>query len=211
MIKNLKSKLIVLDGPDGCGKSSQRDLLAQFLTNNKVKIACFRDPGSTATGEKIRNILLDPANHISDRTELLLYMASRAQLWDECIGPALKKKNCVLLDRWVSSTCAYQGFAGGVGMQKVIEIAEHSLERVWPDLTIILDVDLKTAKQRMNRGLDRMEQKAAAYHKKVRMGFLKLAKMKKNIVVVDATQDMQTVHKQILQEIAKHLKFKIDD
>ncbi|OHB57077.1 MAG: dTMP kinase [Planctomycetes bacterium GWF2_42_9] len=207
----MKSKLIVLDGPDGCGKSSQRDLLAQFLTNNKVKIQCFRDPGSTATGEKIRNILLDPANHISDRTELLLYMASRAQLWDECIAPTLKKKNCVLLDRWVSSTCAYQGFAGGVGVQKVIDIAEHSLERVWPDLTIILDVDLKTAKQRMNRGLDRMEQKAAAYHKKVRNGFLKLAKMRKDIVVVDATQDMQTVHQQIVQTICKNLKLKIED
>ncbi len=209
MIKNLKSKLIVLDGPDGCGKSSQRDLLAQFLVNNKVKVACFRDPGSTATGEKIRNILLDPANHISDRTELLLYMASRAQLWDECIAPALKKKNCVLLDRWVSSTCAYQGFAGGVGMQTVIDVAENSLERVWPDLTIILDVDLKTAKKRMNRSLDRMEQKKQAYQKKVRAGFLKLAKTRKDIVVVDASQDIEAVHNDILQAVAKYLKFKI--
>ncbi|MCE5339863.1 MAG: dTMP kinase [Planctomycetaceae bacterium] len=206
MIKNLKSKLIVLDGPDGCGKSSQRDLLAQFLVNNKVKVACFRDPGSTATGEKIRNILLDPANHISDRTELLLYMASRAQLWDECIAPALKKKNCVLLDRWVSSTCAYQGFAGGVGIQTVIDIAENSLERVWPDLTIILDVDLKTSKQRMNRSLDRMEQKKQDYQKKVRNGFLKLAKTHKNIVVVDATKDIQTVHKQIVKTISSFFK-----
>ncbi len=209
MIKNLQSKLIVLDGPDGCGKSSQRDLLSQFLVNNKVKVACFRDPGSTATGEKIRNILLDPANHISDRAELLLYMASRSQLWDECIAPALKKKNCVLLDRWVSSTCAYQGFAGGVGVQTVIDIAENSLERVWPDLTIILDVDLATSKKRMNRSLDRMEQKKAEYHKKVRNGFLKLAKMRKDIVVVDATKDVQTVHNNIVQAIAKHLKFKI--
>ncbi|MEN6384699.1 MAG: dTMP kinase [Phycisphaerales bacterium] len=208
MMKNLQSKLIVLDGPDGCGKSSQRDLLAQFLANNKVKHTCFRDPGSTATGEKIRNILLDPENEISDRTELLLYMASRAQLWDQCIAPALKKKNCVLLDRWVSSTCAYQGHAGGIGINKVIEIAEHSLERVWPDLTIILDVDLKTAKKRMNRGLDRMEQKAAAYHKKVRSGFLKLAKMRKDIVVVDATREIDLVHYQIIQTISKYFKLK---
>jgi len=206
MMKNLKSKFIVLDGPDGCGKSSQRDLLAQLLINNKVKVACFRDPGSTATGEKIRNILLDPANHISDRTELLLYMASRAQLWDQCIAPALKKKNCVLLDRWLSSTCAYQGYAGGVGIQKVIDIAEHSLERCWPDLTIILDVDLKTAKSRMNRSLDRMEQKKAEYHKKVRQGFLKLAKMKKNIVVIDSGQKIEIVHENIVQVIEKHFK-----
>ncbi|OHB50102.1 MAG: dTMP kinase [Planctomycetes bacterium GWF2_41_51] len=208
MFKNLKSKLIVLDGPDGCGKSSQRDLLAQFLTEHKVKFSCFRDPGSTVTGEKIRDILLHSDNHISDRAELLLYMASRAQLWDECIAPAIKKKHCVLLDRWVSSTCAYQGFAGGVGIQKVIDIAEHSLERVWPDLTIILDVDLKTAKQRMNRSLDRMEQKAAAYHRKVRAGFLKLAEMRRDIVLVDATKDIQTVHKQVIQTISSFFKIK---
>lgn len=205
MLKNLQSKLIVLDGPDGCGKSSQRDLLAQFLVNNKVKVKCFRDPGSTATGEKIRNILLDPVNHISDRAELLLYMASRAQLWDECIEPALEKKNCVLLDRWVSSTCAYQGFAGGVGIQTVIDVATHSLQKVWPDLTIILDVDLKTAKKRMNRTLDRMEQKKQDYHKKVRNGFLKLAKMRNDIIVVDATKNVQTVHEKIVQVIQKYL------
>jgi dTMP kinase len=209
MLKNLQSKLIVLDGPDGCGKSSQRDLLAQFLVNNKVKVKCFRDPGSTATGEKIRNILLDPVNHISDRAELLLYMASRAQLWDECIAPALKKKNCVLLDRWVSSTCAYQGFAGGVGIQNVIDIAEHSLDRVWPDLTIILDVDLKTAKKRMNRTLDRMEQKKQDYHKKVRNGFLKLAKMRNDIVVVNAAEEIYKVHEMIVNTVTSHFKLKI--
>lgn len=108
MLMKLKSQFIVLDGPDGCGKSSQVKLLEQFLKKSQVKVSCFRDPGSTATGEKIRKILLDPANHIGNRTELLLYMASRAQLWDECIAPALKKKKCVLLDRWLSSTCAYQ-------------------------------------------------------------------------------------------------------
>jgi len=204
-MKNLKSKLIVLDGPDGCGKSSQIQLLAQYLKKNRPKVSCFRDPGSTKTGEKIRNILLDPANHISDRTELLLYMASRAQLWDECIAPALKNKNCVLLDRWISSTCAYQGFAGGLGITKVIKTAEHSLEKVWPDLTIILDVNLKTAKQRMNRSLDRMEQKAAVYHKKVRAGYLKLAKLRKDIVIIDGSEDMQTVHNKIVQIIEKHL------
>jgi len=209
MLKNLQSKLIVLDGPDGCGKSAQRDLLAQFLVNNKVKVKCFRDPGSTATGEKIRNILLDPANHISDRTELLLYMASRAQLWDECIAPALKKKNCVLLDRWVSSTCAYQGFAGGVGIQNVIDIAEHSLDRVWPDLTIILDVDIMTAKKRMNRTLDRMEQKKTEYHKKVRAGFLKLVKMRNDIVVVNAAEEIYKVHEMIVNTVTSHFKLKI--
>ncbi|MDD5011746.1 MAG: dTMP kinase [Phycisphaerae bacterium] len=204
MAKNLKSRFIVLDGPDGCGKSTHLRLLAEHIKKQGLEVSCFRDPGSTDTGEKIRKILLGRGNILSDRTELLLYMASRSQLWNECIAPALKKKNCVLLDRWLSSTCAYQGFAGGVGIAKVLDIAAHSLERVWPDLTIILDVDLKTAKQRMKRGLDRMELKSAAYHKKVRAGFLELAEIRDDIIVVDARDDMKKVHNRIVQIIKKH-------
>ncbi|PKL43514.1 MAG: dTMP kinase [Planctomycetes bacterium HGW-Planctomycetes-1] len=206
MVKNLKSRFIVLDGPDGCGKSTQVNLLAEYLKKHRLKVSCFRDPGSTDTGEKIRKILLDRGNILNDRTELLLYMASRSQLWGECIAPALKKKNCVLLDRWLSSTCAYQGFAGGVGIAKVLDIAAHSLERVWPDLTIILDVDLKTARQRMKRGLDRMELKSAAYHKKVRAGFLELAELRDDIVVIDASGNVEAVHEKVIQTITSFFK-----
>ena len=205
MLNCLKGKFIALDGPDGCGKSTQVAMLAKYLKKQGIAPAVFRDPGSTAIGEKIRDVLLDSKNKLmGDRTELLLYMASRAQLWQECIVPALKKKNCVLLDRWLSSTCAYQGFAGGLGIAKVLDIAEHSLQRVWPDLTIILDVDLKTARQRMNRSFDRMEQKTIAYHKKVRAGFLELAEFRDDIVVIDARDDIKKVHKKIVQIIEKH-------
>jgi dTMP kinase len=202
--EKLKSLFIVLDGPDGCGKSTQTALLAKYLRKQGVKTLIFRDPGSTTVGEKIRKILLDTKNHIDDRTELLLYMASRAQLWQECIAPALKKKNCVLLDRWISSTCAYQGFAGGLGIAKVIDIAEHSLKRIWPDLTIILDIDLATARTRIKRGYDRMERKAATYHKKVRSGYLKLAELRDDIIVLDALDSIETVHKKIVRTIEKH-------
>jgi dTMP kinase len=206
MVKDLKSRFIVLDGPDGCGKSTQTAMLADYLAKQGVSVSVFRDPGSTKTGEKIRKILLDVQNHISDRTELLLYMASRAQLWAESIGPGLEKGDCVLLDRWLSSTCAYQGFAGGVGVEKVLDIAEYCLERVWPDLTIILDVDLETAKKRMDRDLDRMEQKTDEYHKKVREGFLALGKLGANIVVIDASADIETVNKKIIQIVENSFK-----
>jgi dTMP kinase len=206
MVKDLKSRFIVLDGPDGSGKSTQTAMLGDYLTGQGVSVSVFRDPGSTETGEKIRKILLDPENIISDRTELLLYMASRAQLWAEGIRPGLEKGNCVLLDRWLSSTCAYQGFAGGVGIEKVIDIAEHCLERVWPDLTIILDIDIQTAKKRMDRDLDRMEQKADEYHKKVRQGFLALGELGEDIVVIDASADIETVNKEIIQIIEKHFR-----
>jgi dTMP kinase len=197
-------KFIVLDGPDGCGKSTQAKLLVEWLQKQDVQTVGFRDPGDTAIGEKIRQILLSSEHHAMDtRTELLLYMASRAQLWAEKIALALKANRCVVLDRWLSSTCAYQGYAGGFGMDKVIKIATDCLERVWPDLTIILDVDLQTASQRLNRQLDRMEAKGDGYHQRVREGFLQLAKQQNNFLVVDANGDIEIVHKRILQLISE--------
>jgi len=197
-----ESVFIALDGPDGCGKSTQAKLLAEHIESLGVKVQTFRDPGSTAIGEKIRDILLDAENsQMSDRTELLLYMACRAQLYEEAIAPALNKKHCVIIDRWLSSTCAYQGCAGGVGMETVLDIAGHSLTRVWPDLTIILDVDLSTSAARMVRDLDRMEQKGDSYHEKVRQGFLSLAELRDDIVVIEASADIQAVHKKVVKTV----------
>jgi dTMP kinase len=128
------------------------------------------------------------------------------QLWSERIGPALREGTCVLMDRWLSSTCAYQGHAGGFGVDKVLAVAEVSLERVWPDLTIILDVDLKTAAQRLNRELDRMERKGDGYHSLVREGFLKLAEGRPDFAVVDASASPETVHKQVVAAVQKLLE-----
>ncbi len=202
MKNELAGKFIVLDGPDGCGKSTQCKLLSNWLAKQAVEVECFRDPGTTTIGEKIRRILLSVEHEsMGTRAELLLYMAARAQLWEEKIAPALKNNKCVILDRWLSSTCAYQGYAGGFGIEKIIRIAEDSLERAWPDLTIILDVDLETASKRLNRELDRMEAKGGGYHKKVRDGFLELAKTRDNIVTVDACGDIGQVYKSIMEKV----------
>lgn len=202
MKEKLKGKFIVLDGPDGCGKSTQAGLLVDWLRGNGVDTSRFRDPGDTDIGEKIREILLNPRHlAMNTRTELLLYMAARAQLWSEKIAPALREGKCVVLDRWLSSTCAYQGHAGGFGMDKVVKIATDCLERVWPDLTIVLDVDLATASKRLKKNLDRMEQKGSDYHKRVRRGFLELADIQRNFVVVDAADAVEIVHKKVLEMI----------
>ena len=195
-------KFIVLDGPDGCGKSTQTELLTAWLEQQGNETVTFRDPGTTAIGEKIRQILLNPEHHMMDtRTELLLYMAARAQLWAEKIAPALKDNKCVVLDRWLSSTCAYQGYAGNFGMEKVIAIATDSLETAWPDLTVILDIDLKAASKRLNDQLDRMEQKGDDYHQKVRDGFLALAEKRDDFIVVNAADDIQTVHENVIKAV----------
>ncbi|NQV34168.1 MAG: dTMP kinase, partial [Phycisphaeraceae bacterium] len=158
-------------------------------------------PG-TRIGEQIREILLSPENEaMGTMTEFLLYMASRAQLWSEKIAPALEQGCCVVLDRWLSSTCAYQGHAGAFGVDRVLRVAEDTLERVWPDATIILDVGTDTAAQRMNRELDRMELKGQTYHQKVRQGFLDLAETQDHFAVVDATQPVEVVHEAVIEGV----------
>jgi dTMP kinase len=197
-------KFIVLDGPDGCGKTTQTKLLADWLKEQGVAVESFRDPGGTDIGEKIRQILLNPEHiQMSIRSELLLYMAARTQLWEEKIAPALKKNKCVILDRWLSSTCAYQGYASGFGIENVIKIATDCLERPWPDLTIILDVNPETAAKRLKRTPDRMERKGDNFHQRVREGFLKLAKGHKDFVIIDATDDIETVHKLVIKIVEK--------
>lgn len=192
-------KFIVLDGPDGCGKSTQARLLTQWILAQGTETVNFRDPGTTVIGEKIREILLSPAHDaMTTPVEVLLYMAARAQLWAEAIAPALEQGRCVVLDRWLSSTCAYQGYAGGFGMAKVVAVADEALERAWPDLTIVLDVDQDTAAGRLDRELDRMEQKGRSYHARVRQGFLKLAESRDDFAVVDAARPVDAVHQDVL-------------
>ncbi len=200
--KNVAGKLIVLDGPDGCGKTTQGKLLTQWLQGEGIPASNFRDPGNTTIGERIRDILLSPEHlAMTTRTEVLLYMAARAQLWQELIAPALREKECVVLDRWVSSTCAYQGYAGEFGMSKAIRLAMDSLARVWPDFTIILDVDLETSRSRMPGKRDRMEAKPAEYHQKVREGFLQLAEEVDGILVMDASGDIDAVHAKVVDKV----------
>ena len=200
--ESLSGKFIVLDGPDGCGKSTQARLLVKWLTELGTEVETFREPGGTAIGEKIREILLNPEHvAMSTQTEVMLYMAARVQLWNEKIKTALESGSCVVLDRWLSSTCAYQGWAGNFGVDNIIKLATDCLDKSWPDLTIILDVDLETAAKRLDSQLDRMEQKSDGYHQKVRVGFLKLVQEIENFALVDAAEDIETVHKNILKII----------
>jgi dTMP kinase len=206
MANKFGGKFIVLDGPDGCGKSTQAKALSEWLRKQGVDVVTFRDPGTTHIGEKIREILLDPSNKaMGVRCEMMLYMAARAQLWEEKIKPSLAAGKCVVMDRWLSSTCAYQGHAGGFGAANVIRVAQMCLERVWPDLTLVLDVDQAVASKRMDRELDRMERKGKDYHEKVRKGFLELATSGTNVAVIDAGKEVGEVHFHVLKLVGERL------
>lgn len=204
-MSNAQGRFVVLDGPDGCGKSTQVGRLAEWLRGRGRTVAAYRDPGTTAVGEKIRSILLDSAElKMGANVEALLFMAARAQLWQEHIAADLAAGTWVVMDRWISSTCAYQGFAGGFGIEKVIGLGQDCLPRVWPDLTIVLDVDTETAAGRMDRVLDRMEQKGREYHAKVREGFLALARMHpEHVKVIDASRSIDEVQAEVQGIVSK--------
>lgn len=204
--QSLKGKFIVLDGPDGAGKSTQVKLLEEVIKNNKILSTSVRDPGGTAIGEQIRTILLDHrSTGMSVRCEALLYMASRAQLYAEHITPALTAGHCVICDRWVSSTYAYQAVAGKIGAEAVLRMAEAVLERTWPDLTIILDLPSEFGLGRVGGKPDRMEAKGQEFHRQVRQAFLHLASGRPDFRVIDATGTVQQVHQRLMEVITNYV------
>jgi dTMP kinase len=172
-LKSLAGRFIVLEGPDGSGKTTQFRRLLGAAHEASLTVREVREPGGTAVGERIRALLLDPIHHdMSLACEMLLYMASRAQLCEQTIRPALARGELVLADRFVSSTIAYQGHAGGMPLEDIQDAARIATGGLRPDLVVVFDVDERTAAGRLNPLLDRMEAKGAAFHRKVREGYL---------------------------------------
>lgn len=173
VVDALPGKFLVFDGPDGSGKSTQLKMFLKAAKEAGLSVKEVREPGGTEIGEKIRDALLEHLDReeMSLRCEMLLYMASRAQLCEQVIDPALKRGDLVVADRFVSSTYAYQGAAGGIPFEEIDRAAEIAMQGVMPDATLIFDVDQETAASRLNPLLDRMEAKGAAFHQRVRDGY----------------------------------------
>lgn len=202
-LDQLRGKFIVFDGPDGSGKSTQFRRLAKAAAARSVPVCEVREPGGTVVGERVRDLLLDPDVErdaaMDAHCEMLLYMASRAQLVAERIRPAKRRGDLVLADRFISSTLAYQGTAGGVPVSDILRCGQVAIGDCWPDLVIIFDVDQATAAKRLNPLLDRMEAKGAAYHARVRQGYLDQADADPSRhLVIDATQDVDTVFENMM-------------
>ena len=208
LAEKLAGRFIAIDGPDGAGKSTQLQMLAKWLRSQGVSVRETRDPGGTVIGDKIRKILLDPTNsEMTVGCEILLYMASRTQLMGEVIGPATQRNECVLCDRWVSATIAYQSAEDKAKPTEIMEIYELALRGIRPDLTVILDVPAETGLSRLTDAPDRMEAKGLGFHQKVRKLFLKRAEIAPRIfAVVDASGSVEEAQRR-LREIITDWKF----
>ena len=202
-ITHLAGRFVVFDGPDGSGKSTQFRRFSNHCRDQGVNVTEVREPGGTHIGEQIRRVLLDPANHeMSLRCEMMLYMASRAQLIEETIRPALTRHEMVLADRFISSTLAYQGTAGGMTQEEILAVGRVAVGSIWPDLTVIFDVDEHVAAKRLNPLLDRMELKGSAFHRRVRQGFLAQAQAEPDkYLVVDASAAADTVTASLMRQV----------
>lgn len=202
----LAGRFVVVDGPDGAGKSTQAAMLAERLRAGGCDVRLVRDPGGTAIGDRIRQVLLDRAHgEMCVACELMLYMASRAQLAEEVIRPALSAGQCVLSDRYISSTVAYQG-AGGADTAAVLAAAKIAVGTTWPDLTIVLDLPSELGLSRAGQatGHDRMEAKGLAFHERVRESFLDQARRDPDrFAVVDAAGTPDEVQARLREAIKK--------
>jgi len=202
-VTGLQGKFVVLDGGEGCGKSTQIELLRRDVEAGGIPVKVVRDPGATTIGERIRQILLSPEYHqMSMRCEMLLYMAARAQMMKEAILPSLGEGKLVISDRFVSSTLAYQLGGDGLTSADIKAVAEIAICGRWPDLTILLDMPPAESAKRIQRDKDRIEQRPLEYHVQVRENYLAQAIADPvHYRVIAAAGEREAVHGAIMKAI----------
>jgi len=200
-------RFVVLDGPEGAGKTTQVGRLVRRLRKAGRQATSVRDPGSTPVSERIREILLDASLPDMDaRTEVFLYMASRAEMVARIVRPALEVGLVVVSDRFVSSTVAYQGYAGGLDPGPIWDLGRLACGDLTPDLTVILDVPVQAGFGRLRGRRDRIEAKDPAYHEKVRQGFLAMAAERPEaFVVIDAARPADVVAEDVWEVVQRVL------
>lgn len=199
-----RGKFITFEGSEGCGKSTQIGRFVQLLQSRGLNVLQTREPGGTAVGEKIRNLLQhdEDAEGLSEESELLLFAASRAQLVREVIVPALDEGTWVVADRFLDSTTVYQGFARGLDIGAVQRINAFAVGATMPDMTILLDLDAATGHARAVTASggegDRMEAQPLEFFEKVRNGYLALAEAEhERFRLIDASGSIEDVAGQI--------------
>jgi len=200
------SLFITFEGIEGAGKSTQIRLLTEYFQQQGLEVCVVREPGGTSIGDQIRELLLNPSEtEMALKTEMLLYAASRAQLVEEVIRPALKRNQLVLCDRYIDSSIAYQGYGAEGNLDEVIQINRIATNDLQPDRTYLLDLPLVVSQERLrSRGQkkDRIEQKEEPFHARVREGYLKWAhENQQRIKVISAYQSTENVFHEILSDL----------
>lgn len=200
-----KGYFITFEGADGCGKTTQIELLDKFLKEKGLKTLMTLEPGATDLGKNLRQILLHYEKPVSDEAEMFMYLADRAQHAQMIIKPALEDKKIVLCDRYTDSTVAYQGYGREGDIEQINILNKIATKGLKSDLTILFDVESEIAQSRLGKTKDRLESQGMEFHKKVRKGYLELAKQDpKRIKVVDANRTIDEVWqdvKKIVEEL----------
>ena len=206
---------ITLEGPEGSGKSSQLPDLAEFLSGQGWDVLTTREPGGTPIGDQIRQILMRLDNQeLHPCTEILLFLASRAQLVEQVIKPALREGKLVLCDRFGDSTLAYQGYGHGLNLDTLRIMLDFATDKLKPDLTLLLDVDVETGLQRKRKEdeWNRLDAYALAFHQRVREGYHELCRQEpERWRVIDAMQPKEAVQLALRQAVMQFLQEKIND
>jgi dTMP kinase len=211
--KKPTGRLISFEGSEGSGKSTQIARLAEHFQKARREVVTTREPGGTEIGEQIRNIIVhnSKGDEMCAETELLLFAAARAQLVREVIAPALMRGAIVLSDRYLDSSTVYQGIGRNLAADPVAQINRFAVGNVMPDMTIVIDVPteigLARLKQRASDLPDRMERENVDFYKKIREGYLVLAKgMPERFLVIDGTKSEDAIAKRIWAEVQTRLK-----
>ncbi len=190
---------VTFEGLEGAGKSTQVRLLYENLSGTTIPFVFTREPGGTPLGEKIRALLIDPLGQMSAQTEALLLNASRAELVDKVIEPALKEGRLVVCDRFWDATIAYQGYGRGLALETLMQVTMFAARRLRPDLTFFLDIPQSVSRERLRgRVADRLEGEAAAFHERVAQGYRRLAAAEPDrFITLDGTKSEQALATEI--------------
>jgi dTMP kinase len=203
---NRRGLFVVLDGIDGCGKTTQAERLARALKKETGRETLhLREPGSTPLGEALRGILLERGRDLSAAVEALLFAAARRQMLDEVVGPALARGAHVVVERFHPSTFAYQGFAGGLGEDVVLDLVERFAGSPRPDLVILLDLPAEVAAARRAKAGDRIEDKGLPFQRRVAEGFRRYAQRVEGVALLDGGRSADSVAEGVLAEVRRAL------
>ena len=189
-----KGLFITFEGADGCGKTTQLEMTANYLKGKGYDVITTREPGAEKLGKTLREILLHYDGEISSRSELFLYLADRAQHIDMVVKPAIERGTIVLCDRHTDSTLAYQGYGRGLDLDQLKKLNNIAVNGCKPDLTLLYDVSVEVAQTRVGKEKDRLESEGVMFHNKVRNGYLELAKNEpQRFAIIDASLSIDAV------------------